>query len=349
MIGEFMEKQTRKKVMANNLASFGKLKTNNRSKSMKRSKPKKTAHQNKVGTTSGATQLSWAVAQSFDGVANPNSSVQIDRHLNIVNRRLYRQHKVYTAKVKLSNPNADQRAIGVFALRNTWAVRKAISTAKTVFDQAVSEERAQVGNARWQDFRILTDGVQMWNQSKGTLPFSVNGPSAEYRPYSEGAVGEYDYSAVATTDANGVEQIKGFDLAPASTPLTYSIFDEYNRMGPKTSASPLSPSPGGYDRARGTDFEDANVLELLGDGNNAPYNPENLGLDSVWVKVGEIGRSSTGGMVTSTPYFEAPLGIVVLQGYSAQAASGLPIPVETQLVEVCVKEGDYKGVTAYDI
>ena len=115
-----------------------------RTMSQKRTKPKKSAHEKKVGTTSGATQLSWAVAQSSDDVTFKTSMVQIDRHLNLINRRLYRQHKVYTAKVRLANPDEDQTPIGIYVLRNTWAVRKAIAMAKRVFDQAVSEERAQI-------------------------------------------------------------------------------------------------------------------------------------------------------------------------------------------------------------
>lgn len=315
----------------------------------KRSKLKKTAAQKKVGTTSGATQLSWAVAQSTDDVALPTGSVQIDRHLNLVNRRLYRQNKVYCAKVRLSNPNEDQRALGVYVLRNTWAVRKAAHLAKTVYDQAVSEERAQVGNARWHDFRIRTEGSNVWKTSRATFPFLVNGPNEEYRPITEGVIGEYDYSSVAATDAGGVEQITGFSLKDATTASEYSIFEEFQNMGPRTMASPVSPSAGGYDRARGTDFEDANVLDLLDEGNNPPYNPENLGLTSPWVKVGEVGRNSAGGMVTSTSYFEAPLGVIVLQGYDAKAASGAAIGINAQLVEIVCKEGDYKGVSAYDI
>lgn len=318
-------------------------------KTQKRSKSKKTAAQKKVGTTSGSTQLSWAVAQSTDDVILPTGTVQIDRHLNLVNRRLYRQNKVYCAKVRLSNPNEDTRPIGVYVLRNTWSVRKALHTAKKVYDQAVSEERAQVGNARWHDFRIVTQGNTMWETSRATFPFLVNGPSAEYRPVTEGVIGEYDFSSVAATDTNGVEQVRAFTLKDASTPFDYSVFEEFQNMGPRTMASPVSPSPGGYDRARGTDFEDANVLDLLDEGNNPPYDPENLNLGTAWVKVGEIGRLANGGMVTSTSYFEAPLGVVVLQDYGLRANSGQPLPIGSNFVEVVCKEGDYKGVSAYDI
>ncbi len=315
-----------------------------------RSKTKKTAAEKKVGTTAGSTQLSWAVAQSSDDVLFPNGTVQIDRHLNLVNRRLYRQNKVYCAKVKLSNPNVTTTPIGIYVLRNTWAVRKALHLAKTVFDQAVSEERAQVGNARWQDFRIDTQGSNMWAQSKGTFPFLINGPDALYNPVTEGATGEYDLSQVATTDAAGVELIKGFSLRTTGISSEYSVFEEFQNMGPRTSATPVTASTGGYDRARGTDFEDANVAELLGDGNLPPYNPDDLGLSlGTWVKVGEVGRDAAGGMVTSTGYFEAPLGVVVLHGYNQKADAGKPIAITEQLIEIHCKEGDYKGVSAYDI
>lgn len=308
---------------------------------------KKTAHEKKVGTNSSATQLSWAVAQDSDSPATQNTLVQVDRHLNLVNRRLYRQSRVYTAKVELSNPNEDVDPIGVYVLRNTWAVRKAIAEAKQVYEDAVKEERAVVGNARWHDFRI--NPFNAFGQMAFSLPFNVNGPALEYRSVSEGPLGEYDYSQVASTDANGVEVLRSFNLLDASNPVSsYSIWEEFQNMGPRTSATPVSPSPGGYDRARGTDFEDANVENLLDKGNQAPYNPENLGLDTPWVKVGEIGRLNTGGMITSTGYFEAPLGLIVLQGYSINAGN-FPLPLRTQMVEVCVKDGEYKGVTAHEI
>ena len=318
-----------------------------RTMSKNRTKSKKSAHEKKVGTTSGSTQLSWAIAQASDGPASPNTLVEVDRHLNLINRRLYRQHKVYTAKVRLSNPNDDTEPIGVYVLRNTWAVRKALQMAKTVYNAAVKEERAVVGNARWQDFRIDTSGA--FSAASPSLPYALSGTAAEYRAISEGPNGEYNTSQVATTSAAGVEQLKFFKLDDTSTTVSYSVWEEYQNMGPRTSQTPQSVGLGGYDRARGTDFEDANVVGLLGDGNQAPYNPENLGLGTPWVKVGEIGRQSQGGMVTMTNYFEAPLGLVALVGATLSSGTGQPLPERTQIIEVCVKEGDYKGVSAYDI
>lgn len=311
-----------------------------------RTKKKKTAIERKVGTTSGATQLTFAVAQNSDGPSAQNTYVQLDACMNVINRRLYRQHKVYCVKAELSNPNDDTSPIGVYVLRNTWAVRKALAQAKHVFDEAVKEERAVVGNARWHDFRINPSGC--WTAVAGATPLGVDGVNGQYLPITLGVDGEYTLSDVATTDANGNEQVKDFTLREASQFNSFSVWQEFQNMGPKTSATPVTDSPGGYDRARGTDFEDRNVQELTGDGNYPPYNPEVLGLETPWVKVGEIGRRTSGGMITSTGYFEAPLGLVILERYTVNA-NNRELPLTTQLVEMTMREGDYKGVAAYDI
>ena len=326
-------------------------------KAAKKAKRKaKTMMEKRVGTTAGATQRSWMVCQSTDAPASLNALVRLDADLNMINRRLYRQHKVYTTKVELASPNQDSGPIGVYVLRNSWAVRKAISLAKDIYDEAVSEERAVVGNARWHDFRIDPNGC--WGSLAYTQPFTVSGynNNGEYIPIGFLGDGEYAISQVATpqTDPNNGDFVtveKSFTLRETSDYFRYSIFDEFQKMGPNTSSTPSAPSTGGYDRATGTTFQDENVQDLLDKGNQPPYNPNDLQLQGAWVKVGELGRQATGGMVTSTGYFEAPLGLIVLNGYTTKGDASLPIALNTRdpLVEVTVKEGDYKGVMAYDI
>ena len=313
----------------------------------------KTMTDKKIGTTAGATQRNFAVAQVANGPVALRSVVQVDKCLNLVNRRLYRQHKVYTAKVELATPNEDQTPIGVYALRNTWATRKALSLAKHIYDKAVREERAVVGNARWHDFRI--DPAGCWSAlSDEILPISIDGVNAVYQPLTLGSAadGEYNYSALEVTTGTGTEQSKFFQLREASQFNSYSVWSEYQKMGPSTSESPVFNATGGYDRATGTSFEDENVQDLLNKGNLPPYDAGDLGLDSPWVKVGQIGRNATGGMVTSTGFFEAPLGLIVLEGYTEQFTTdgaGSTKPTSAQLLEVEVKLGDYKGVMAHDI
>ena len=65
----------------------------------KRSKVKrKSVLEKQIGTTSGATQRKFAVAQST-GPAAGNTIIQVDKCLQITNRRIYRQHKVYRTRV----------------------------------------------------------------------------------------------------------------------------------------------------------------------------------------------------------------------------------------------------------
>ena len=327
-------------------------------KSGRKSKPM----MKKVGTTAGATQRKFEVAQDLaTGPAFPTNVIQIDRCLNNVNRRLYRQHKVYRAKVSLSNDNelitssATLAPLDVYALRNTWMTRKAMSLAKDIYDQAVKEERAVVGSSRWHDFRINTQSNGF--SSPTMYPLGVAASGKYLMTEGTTADGEYEYSAVETTDAAGLAVSQTFTLLDASAPNSYSIFDEYQKMGPTTSESPLFVSQGGYDRATGDSFEDENVQDLLNKGNLPPYDAGSLRLAATnggpFVKVGQIGRTSnadTGSLRLSTEYFDAPLGLIIVTNAPlAFAAEGAAIPLETQSIEVEVAAGDYKGVMAHDI
>ncbi len=324
----------------------------------------KTASEMKMGTTAGATQRKFEVGQLLaTGPANPTNVIQLDRCLNNVNRRLYRQHKVYRCKVSLSNINEDVTPapaggpLNVYALRNTWQTRKAISLAKEIYDAAVKEERAVVGASRWHDFRIATASIDGF-ASPIMYPLAVSGSGK--RLLTEGTIadGEYELSAVETTDAAGAPESKVFTLKNGTTVGAYSIWEEYQKMGPTTDESPLFVSPGGYDRATGDSFEDENVQDLLNKGNLPPYDAGSLRLTptssgGMFVKVGQIGRSNsadTGSLRLSTDYFDAPLGLIVVTNAPlAYAGEDEIIDINLQSLEIEVAAGDYKGVMAHDI
>ncbi len=330
----------------------------------KKSKARKsiTASEKKIGTTAGATQRQFEVCQELPtGPASPVNVIQVDRCLNNINRRLYRQHKVYRCKVSLSNinelvtPSPTGLPVRVYALRNTWAVRKAISLAKDIYDEAVKEERAVVGSSRWHDFRIQTQANGF--SSPNIFPLAINATGKRLLTEGTTADGEYEISAVETTDAAGAPQSKTFNLLSTSSAATYSIFDEYQKMGPSTSETPLFVSQGGYDRATGDSFEDDNVQDLLNKGNLPPYDAGSLRLGDAnggaFVQVGQIGRTvndSTGSLRLSTDYFDAPLGLIVVTNapLAFAAADGL-VALDQNSIEVEVAAGDYKGVMAHDI
>jgi hypothetical protein len=319
--------------------------------SLKRTQPKrKSVLEKQIGTTSGATQRKFAVAQ-FKQPFSGNTRIQVDKCLQIVNRRIYRQHKVYRTRVGIDDSalsGAPGKRVQIFALKNNWANRKAFALAKEMYDKAVSEERAQVGNARWQDFRISTAGCFV--NAAGALPVST--AVAGTRNTVTLGNGEYGDSTVTTTDSNGVAANKTFNLEPSSSTTSYSVFLEFANNGPRTPTDPGAVSPGGYERVSGTSYEDGNVQDLLDNGNFPPY--DTTGNQSVlsggpWVKVGELFHNPNGASVLRTDYFDAPLGIIVAVG--ATGTLDVPTPIEDVdgLLTIEVKDGDYKGVAAEDI
>lgn len=336
---------------------MGTLRRNMAKKSTGRKAAKRSALDKKVGTTAGATSRQFEVAQvGPDGIPVQRTQIQLDRCLSLVNRRLYRQQKVYRAKISLS-PNVDQTPLRVYALRNTWAVRKAAALAKEIYDMAVKEERAVVGAARWHDFRISTID-NGWGGVAG-FPLAVSGASKNPLGYGGTLTdpnGEYLFSKIEAVNTAGVDETKFFSLLNLSNAAQYSIFDEYNKMGRETTRDPISASDGGYDGATGDSFQSENVEYLLSEGNLPPYDAKSLNLTpnelgGAWVEVGTIGRLANGTSRTSTDFFDAPLGIIVVDG----GAVGPVIPyegeadVESSFLHVTLQEGDYKGVAATDI
>lgn len=313
-------------------------------------KKSKTMIEKQIGSTSGATQRRFAVAQNTSP-ASGNSIIQIDKCLQIVNRRIYRQHKVYRARVELDSaavPQGTPSRVQIYALKNSWANRKAFALAKEMYDTAVSEERAAVGNARWHDFRIGTRGL--FPSTAGVFPVTTLQDGT--RTVVDLGNGEYENSRVISTTTAGNQQAKGFILGPTSFFDDYSVFLEFANMGPRVPTDPGAVSPGGYERATGTDFEDGNVQDLLDNGNFPPY--DTTGNQSVLsggplVKVGELFHNPQGASVLRTDYFDAPLGIIVAVGYNGLIDTPEDATQVRDLITVTVKDGDYKGVAAEDI
>ena len=269
-----------------------------------------------------ATALTFEVGDAT-GAPGPNSLIQVDKVLSEVNHRLYRQHMTYTARVDLST-DATFGRVEVYALAPTWYVMNSLREAKRVHDDAMKEERAMAGQARWYDFRIdpnfpgtVTSLRAYGLDSNGAaVPVSIAGS-------------EYVYSTIE----NHAGAQKGFRLLGASSASEYNVFEEYDAMG-NVSDSPETPAAGGYDGVRSA-VENENIASLLENGNAPPYNPDTWNV--VWVKVGELYQTAGGSSSKSTGFFEAPLGLIYLPNH---AASG------DRDITLRVKAGKYKGAQA---
>ena len=263
-------------------------------------------------------------------VATTKALIYLDKQLSAFNNRLYRQKKIYRAKVSLST-SAVQTEIPVYALAPTWWVINSIKKASDILDEVMTEEIREMGPdamGRWYDFRIKHGGsnwedLDLKASQDGTLTTAT--PSQLY--------GEYEYSEIMCADGN----TRGFKLYGSTDTSNYNIFDEYDALG-NVDLQPGVTNTGGYgDAAPGVDVE--NMQHLSGDGNAPPYNSSEFP-NAMWVRVGCLFRDTNGNQSTTTGFFDAPLGIIALATYDGNTA---------QQLKVEVAGGNYKGVAAHDL
>ena len=246
-----------------------------------------------------------------------NSIINVDHVLSVANKRLYRQHMVYRAKVSI-NTNGIQAPINVYALAPNWYVLNAIRKAKETYDEAMADEIEQMGKARWHDFRIFS-GLSA-NKLLNSFAFgSGSGGTTGYTP-------EYRESIIECADGNQ----RVFRLTGATSTSQYNVIDEYDKFG--NTNEDAASAPGGYDQAV-ADVNDFNVATVQIRGDQPPYRDD---MSTIFVKVGEIYRDANGNQSMTTGFFDAPLGINNLPGLDPN--------VHTDGVLEEVAAGKYKGV-----
>jgi len=248
----------------------------------------------------------------------------VPRNLSQINHRLYRQSRVYEVSISIDADLDDNTSIDVYALANTWMVHKALQMAKDAFDESNSEELEMLNGrtARWNDFRVHngisgTGTYEATTFLKGTLAAT---------PYT---AGEFDFSQVV--DQTGT--IRTFTWG-TPTSSRYSIIEEYDASG-NTSWDPTYPATGAYNGLL-PNLEPGAAHALQEDGNRPPYDDQDIG-QAIWVKVGTL-HLGPGRQRLSTGFFQAPCGMVILDGTGVLGSNGS--------ISMEVKAGDYKGVKA---
>lgn len=272
------------------------------------------------------TQLTYPIAKPSP-VASATGEIVIPQLLSASGHRLYRQHGCYHAKINLLDGATSVSEVKVFALANHWFVKRAIQTAKQIYDDAVSDERALATEGRWNDFRIESGASSL--EPLGTIGGNTRTGAPASTPVT--SAGEYLYSRIRDAAGN----TKGFRLEGASGAGHYNIFEEYDNMG-NTARDPQQASPagvGGYDGAVET-VDEQNIADLVIRGNDPPYNSTDLN-DFIFVQVGSLYRDASGSQRLSTGYFPAPLGFVFVS-YDG--------PANNPTLELELKSGTYKGV-----
>jgi hypothetical protein len=259
----------------------------------------------------------------------PNAIIRVDRALSAVNHRLYRQSRMYHAKVDL-DANAQQgTVVTVWALADTWWTQKAYQLAYETFLENSKEESAQLKEtqARWNDFRVdhgLSGFVEM-------LPSGSTSPTGT--PTQFGTTNA-EYLMSEVHDAGGTAATFRWTGTGANT---WNIVDQYDNTG-NTDQSPTSAAGTvAYDGLT-DELDSGQTSHLTDDGNQPPYNRTNLE-NHVWIKVGTLVASLNNTDKLSTGYFKAPCGLIALTKSSPFVETGTVVNLE-------VKSGDYKGVAA---
>lgn len=261
----------------------------------------------------------------------PNGTVDVPAMLSQQNRRLYRQGRVYQVKVDLDFAAAPQAGYTVYAINNTWMLKKAWQTAfETYREQTLGERNVFNGKlARWSDFRL--DLGSLWTGSVGLDSTRIDESGTEQLLQT----GEF-YNSQVENDSGGV---RTFGLVESAS--RYNILKEFDLTG-NMDTEPETPSTQvAYDDLD-SDLTDTEISDVTGNGNEPPYAQNDSHWNYPLIKIGEIGSTSEGQKL-STGYFDAPFGFVIIVGTSPHQQAG-----QSELVITC-RAGDYKGVAAHSL
>ena len=255
-----------------------------------------------------------------------NNVADIGKLLSIQNRRLYRQGKLYTAKVDLEIDGTVgvDHYVDVYVLVNNWDTQRAFALAKATYDEAYADElKAQAGQAsRWRDFR--TD--------HGLTGFGDIDPVTYDRGNLATSVENHGEHLLSFVDDAGTS--KGFTWGQATGSLL-SIIAEWDNAGTTSSTPSAASSAAPYGGVNNDALSDIEMQHLGSAGNSPPYNTGNT--QGIWVKVCTLYKQigAIGLQKLSTGYFEAPCGLIALVANSGLGNDSLSLTV---------KSGDYKGV-----
>lgn len=296
-----------------------------------RSKSKKTRNHAKATDT---LRVIEHCRQSTDIPAPAHSVIDVPFSLSLANRRLYRQMRTYKCKVTIDLTDfTPDTPVAIYAIAPTWYNYGAMKTAKNMYDAAVEDIADEFGTSKWNDFRLNTlTGIN--GGAARLTPVGRNyAVNQQYQEYQLG-VGEYENTEVV--DESGVSH--EFTIYDPTNATNWSIWQEYDNLNKPEPRDPDSAAIPGY-AGLVPAFNIDNVTELQANGNFPPYDPNSIP-NGVFMQVGLLEITTGGAQKLTTGWFDAPLGHILMYGFVADLADGIPGVV------LEVAEGDYKGVEA---
>lgn len=300
-------------------------------------KKKSPSKSNKKSSTKTTSKTSLPVIRKWPIESNSThaiSVIDIGAHLSKLNHRLYRQGRMYEARVIINDPTNLSSKIEVLTIADTWMNRNAYNKALETYMNATKEERKMLGNqkARWEDFRVYHGIDAPAPPRKEVNPCQISSSSMGYTAYT---AGEFEISEV---ESEGTSTTYHFSWGPEISGVNnfFSIPAEYEKQS-NTDTTPTTVETD-MPYAEVVDTHDPSEYENLQEhGNLPPYNPNGGFAGSPWTL-----QHSLLGMDPefrlSTPYFKVPCGLLVLITNGNLNADGQ--------ISIEIKAGDYKGVSA---
>jgi len=268
---------------------------------------------------------------------------EVNKGLSGLNRRLYRQNRVYRVKVDMIQPITSSTAVDVYRLRNTFMLQRGYELAMREWNESYENADEVVKDAnvgRWRDFRIDTTAF-LGDTKLNPVTLLAQGPKV----LAQTAVIDEWTSSLSYTTAGATR-----DFGLLSDTNTFGIIHEFDKQGKVQSQPTTATTEAAYEDLK-SDLSDAEVVNLQADGNEPPYDADSSTPQSVLEYVGTIYVDSNGQGKLSTGYFDAPLGAVYLFGSGQQVPSvylSSDTSARANMFKLSVQKGDYKGVAAHE-
>ena len=285
-----------------------------------------------AGKSSKKSDDRYPVERTFAVVVPANGEILVDvaKCLSAINRRLYRQGRVYHVRIDSGIGFGDNLSAQFKRLPNSWMVKKAWELAKEEREDQLSVSNRPRG--RWDDFRVGWDATYQ----TGIAPSLA------------------DFSGTYTIDESNISKAhdatdsvdNGFVMFGAARDTSnnlWGILEQYDLTGNVLANQPAGQlTTGAYVDTQ----PDSGLAEAAGDlaalqGDNPPYDADGIvGADDTGsVLIPQLGQMSSGnGNSMNTIFAELPLGLIKIE---ANQNTSLPFIFT-------VMTGDYKGVKALD-
>lgn len=320
-----------------------------------------------------------AVTQLCYMLANGDNYVDVSKDLSVINRKLFRQGRVYAIQnIQVYFDGADSaatdlsqqvRSIQVNTIPNTWVVHNAWKKGFAHWQNQQREALAMVGGPsarpRWADFKVGMDATHIQlDSSTGDQDIWLDTRAGDFSATvlaDEWKVAEYVWE-----DDNGVDKkplIHMLGQVDGTQTNFVGLVENYGDSRPQPSASeptlPADASDSIYSRLLATeDISDALIDNIEGKNDQPPYDsdayPGGASVMSVPHPVAFAAVNVTNPVANTGPLL-APCGqlkITVDGWHDAQpdpAAGGTDLTdlsVNNTRVIVTVAPGPYRGVLA---